>query len=124
MNETPSFALPQPVDATNSEHYIWGEVSEGWRLLAHPELSVIRERVPPGAGESRHYHSRARQFFFVLSGRAQLEFDGGKVAFGAGQGLEVAPGLPHRFANAGPEDVVFLVISSPTTIGDRTSVPD
>jgi len=30
---------------------------------------VIRERIPPGRGEVRHYHPRARQCFFVLSGQ-------------------------------------------------------
>ena len=104
------------------EHYVWGDVCEGWRLLKHPELSVIRERVPPGASEVPHYHTRARQFFYVLSGTATLEFESGPVSFGAGQGVHVPPGVSHRFFNPSSEDVVFLVISSPSTEGDRTVV--
>jgi mannose-6-phosphate isomerase-like protein (cupin superfamily) len=34
----------------------------------------------------------------------------------------VPPGTSHRFANVGSEPVEFLVISSPTTQGDRTNV--
>ena len=34
----------------------------------------------------------------------------------------VPPNLEHRFCNRSTEDVVFLVISSPTTTGDRTNV--
>ena len=105
-----------------AEHYVWGEVCEGWRLLRHPELSVIRERVPPGASEVRHFHERARQFFYVLSGTATLEFETGPVSFGVGQGVHVPPGRPHRFCNLSSDDVVFLVISAPTTEGDRTTV--
>lgn len=105
----------------NAEHYVWGGDCDGWHLLKHPDLSVIRERVPPGRGEIRHYHSRARQFFFVLTGRAVLEFDDGVVDFGPGEGVHVLPGVHHRFVNKGPGPVEFLVISSPTTLGDRTN---
>lgn len=111
-----------PVSVANAEHYIWGQVCDGWRLLRHDQLSVIQERVPPGASETRHFHSRARQFFYVLSGTATLELEQGSVSLGAGEGLHVPPGAPHRFWNTASEDVVFLVISAPTTEGDRTPV--
>jgi mannose-6-phosphate isomerase-like protein (cupin superfamily) len=110
-----------PVDLSTAEHYIWGEVCDGWHLLKQPGLSVIQERVPPGTGEIQHFHARARQFFYVLSGTATLEFSGRKVSFGAGQGVHVPPEIEHRFANHSDEEVVFLVISSPSTAGDRTN---
>jgi mannose-6-phosphate isomerase-like protein (cupin superfamily) len=83
------------------------------------DLSVIQERVPPGAGEVRHRHLKARQFFFVLSGIATIEFEDGDVAFSAGEGVEVAAGLRHRLVNRSDGDLVFLTISAPTTAGDR-----
>jgi len=111
-------------DTGTAEHYTWGGVCDGWHLLKNPALSVIQERVPPGAGEARHFHSHARQFFFVLSGTATMEFESDAVTFGAGQGLHVPPGTRHRFVNRSDADVVFLVISSPTTAGDRTNVAE
>lgn len=114
----------QPVDLETAEHYIWGDVCDGWRLLSHSHLSIIRERVPPGTGEVKHYHIHARQFFYILSGSATLEFDTQSVPFHAGQGIHVPPGIPHRFTNTGTEDVHFLVISAPTTVGDRINVGD
>jgi mannose-6-phosphate isomerase-like protein (cupin superfamily) len=62
--------LASPVSISNAEHYVWGQVCDGWHLLKSDGLSVICERVPPGAGEIAHYHERAHQFFYVLSGRA------------------------------------------------------
>jgi mannose-6-phosphate isomerase-like protein (cupin superfamily) len=109
-------------DLSSAEHYIWGGVCDGWHLLKDPALSVIQERVPPSACETRHFHSRARQFFYVLSGTATMEFEAEVITFGAGQGLHVPPGIQHRFVNRSDTDVVFLVISSPTTAGDRTNV--
>jgi len=123
-NDSPmTHDLPEsPTSLENAEHYVWGKDCEGWHLLKQPDLSVIRERVPPGRGEVRHFHSRARQYFFVLKGIAELEFDGSSVTFGPGEGVHVAPGVNHRFANKGSEPVEFLVISSPTTQGDRTNL--
>jgi len=111
-----------PSDISNAAHYTWGDACDGWRLLADPTLSVIQERVPPSAGEARHYHVKARQFFYVLSGIATMEFEDGKVTFGPNQGLHVPPGTPHRFVNESDADVEFLVISSPTTAGDRVDL--
>lgn len=113
---------PTPIDALTAEHYVWGNVCDGRHLLKGKDLSVIQERVPPGAGETRHFHSRARQFSFVLSGTATIEFNGAAVELGPGKGLHVPPGTEHRFSNRSSEEVVFLVISSPTTAGDRTNV--
>jgi mannose-6-phosphate isomerase-like protein (cupin superfamily) len=48
-----------------------------------------------------------------------IEFEDGDIVFGPGQGVEVAPGLLHRFVNRSDRDVEFLTISAPTTIGDR-----
>jgi mannose-6-phosphate isomerase-like protein (cupin superfamily) len=105
-----------------AEHYVWGEVCDGWHLVKSPSLSVIQERVPVGASEVKHYHSKARQFFYVLSGVATLEFNHQKISFGMGQGVHVPPEVPHRFINASLEEVVFLVVSTPSTAGDRVNL--
>lgn len=113
---------PMPIDRTSAEHYVWGGVCDGWRLVNGTSLSVIEERMPPAAREKRHYHTRARQFFYVLSGTLTMERDGDMITMAAGHGLEIAPGTPHQARNDGATDVVFLVISAPTTAGDRTEV--
>jgi mannose-6-phosphate isomerase-like protein (cupin superfamily) len=112
------------VNKTNAEHYVWGEVCEGWRLVAREDLSVIQERIPPGRGEVRHYHERARQLFFVLQGALEIEVDGGVSHLGPGDALEIAPTRRHRVWNAGAADATFLVVSAPTTQGDRVNVAD
>lgn len=57
-----------PIDKANAEHYVWGGSNDGWHLVKRDEMSVIQERIVPGGAEVRHYHQRARQFFYVLSG--------------------------------------------------------
>ncbi len=91
-------------------------------LAALPAAPARAEAEMTGAAETRHVHATARQFFYVLSGTATMEFEGDCVAIEAGQGLHVPSGVPHRFLNASPNDVHFLVVSAPSTRGDRMEV--
>ena len=112
----------EPIDRSSAEHYTWGAACDGWHFVKRAELSVIAERVPPGGKEVRHFHGVSRQFFFILSGCAVIEVDGQRVSLGEGQGIEVAPGVPHQFLNESEADVHFIVVSHPTTRGDRVEV--
>jgi mannose-6-phosphate isomerase-like protein (cupin superfamily) len=103
----------------NTEHYVWGGMCEGWRLLAGPDLSVTQERIPPGGGEVPHHHQRARQLFFVLEGQLEMDVGLETARLHRGEAIEVPPERIHRVWNASDEDVLFLVISAPTTQGDR-----
>ena len=110
------------VSKANAEHYTWGEVCDGWHLLKASNLSVIEERVPPGGAEVRHYHERAHQFFYVLSGEAAMEIDGQRMIIGPHQGLSVPPKTPHRLLNESQQDLLFITISAPMSHGDRILV--
>jgi mannose-6-phosphate isomerase-like protein (cupin superfamily) len=104
------------------DHYQWGDVCDGWRLLERSDLSVIQERIPPGAGEARHYHARARQLFFVRHGELQIELQDRLFHLAEEDSLEVPPGDAHRVRNEGSVDAIFLVVSAPTTRNDRINV--
>jgi mannose-6-phosphate isomerase-like protein (cupin superfamily) len=108
-----------PVSAETAEHYTWGEVCDGWHLVRSEGLSVIEERMPAGSKEQRHFHMKARQFFYVLAGELTMEVEGRAVVVGARRGLEIAPGEKHQARNESEEDVRFLVIASPPAQGDR-----
>ena len=110
------------IDRTLAEHYQWGQNCDGWHLVKSDSISVIQERMPAHTSEVRHFHSRSRQFFFVLSGRATIEIDGQRQALGMHQGVEVAPGVPHQVVNEFDEDLNFLVVSCPPSHGDRITV--
>jgi quercetin dioxygenase-like cupin family protein len=115
--------MGEPIRATETNHYTWGEVCDGWRLASGAQLSVIEERMPPGSSEQRHFHSQARQFFYVLAGELTMEVDGRVYVLEPGQGIEIAPGERHQATHpeTAGEDVRFLVISTPASQGDRTS---
>ncbi|WP_375551583.1 cupin domain-containing protein [Rhodophyticola porphyridii] len=111
------------VNRSNAPHDKWAEVCDGWRLLDGDDLSVIEECMPPGAAEVMHVHDKANQLFFVLDGTLTIEVDGRTDRLGPSDGLNVRPGQIHQARNEDAvSDVRFLVISSPTTRGDRKAV--
>src|SRR5579871_5248825 len=76
----------------NAEHYNWGENCDGWHLLKSDSLSLIQERMPPGTSEQLHYHHRAQQVFYILSGNAKFIVDGIEQLVGVGQSIHLAKG--------------------------------
>ena len=110
------------ISMDNAEHYIWGEICDGWHLLKREELSIIQERVPARGAEVMHYHNTARQFFYILEGEGTMVFETEVIVLKKGQGLDVAPQTRHQFKNESKSDVHFLVISVPSTRGDRVNL--
>ena len=106
----------------NAQHYVWGQVCDGWHLLKREDLSVIQERVPAGGAEVMHYHNTARQFFYILEGEGTMALEDREVILRKGQGIEIAPQVKHQFKNRSGADVHFLVISVPPAQGDRVNL--
>lgn len=106
----------------NSEHYQWGDHCDSWHLLNTVGLSVIQEKMPVGTSESRHFHNRSQQLFYVLSGLASFEIEGQVFTVKPGESIHVLKGMKHCIANRGMEDLAFLVISEPKAHGDRVDV--
>ena len=110
------------ISIENAEHYVWGEVCDGWHFLKRDDMSVIQERLPAGGAEVMHYHNSARQFFYMLEGEGTMIYEDHEVILKKGQGIEIAPQVKHQFKNQSNVDVHFLVISVPSTRGDRINV--
>ncbi|AJY77008.1 cupin domain-containing protein [Paenibacillus beijingensis] len=107
------------VSKETANHYVWGNNCDGWPLVERSDLSIKQERMPQGTMETRHYHQKSRQFFFVLRGTLKMEIEGEWFEMKEGQGIEVSPTKLHQAVNDSNEDVEFIVISQPTTKGDR-----
>ncbi|HEX4894550.1 MAG TPA: cupin domain-containing protein [Hyphomicrobiaceae bacterium] len=107
------------ISKRTAEHYTWGGDCDGWHLVKRDELSVIHERMPAGRAEVRHHHRMARQLFFVLSGTLTMVLSDRHELIGPGEAVEIPPGEVHRAENRGDGPVEFLVISHPSTRGDR-----
>jgi mannose-6-phosphate isomerase-like protein (cupin superfamily) len=111
--------IPEPTSRIVAKHYAWGEGCDGWHLVHAAGLSVIEERMPPGTREERHWHARALQIFYVLSGTLVLEVEGVRHELGPHSAIELPQGTAHQAFNESDGDVEFLVISTPPAQGDR-----
>jgi len=107
------------VDRATAEHYQWGDGCDGWHLVKNQQLSVIEETMPPGTAEVRHYHERAQQFFYVLSGEVVMEAEQHEKSIKEGTGIWIGPGVCHQIRNVASSPARFLVISQPPSHGDR-----
>lgn len=104
------------------EHFKWGKDCDGWNLHKEDSLSVIKERMPYKTSEEMHYHEKAKQVFYIIKGNAEFDTDGIIQNVCSGESISIRPESLHRITNNNPEDLEFLVISSPSTAGDRIEI--
>jgi mannose-6-phosphate isomerase-like protein (cupin superfamily) len=82
-------------------------------------MQSIISGVPSGCAEIRHYHNKSEQFFYIFSGVATIEVDGKIHQVSPSKGLHITAGQPHRLSNQHNEDLVFIIVSTPPSHGDR-----
>ena len=107
------------VSRKNAEHYNWKEVCDGWHFTKSDELSVIAEKMPPYTEEDMHFHHKSKQFFYILSGEAEMRFKDETVKLKEGTGVEVSPMEVHQMRNTSDKEIEFIVVSMPKSHGDR-----
>jgi len=107
----------------NSEHYIWGDNCNGWHLVKTNDLSVIQESMPPNTEEKTHCHESSQQFFYILKGKATFIINEETTFVNTGEGLHIKHKIIHQIKNNSSEPLHFLVISQPTSKGDRHEEP-
>ncbi len=104
----------------NITPYNWGENCKGWKLLDNNELSIIEETMPPNTEEVMHYHQSAQQYFYILEGEAHFWINSNSEhVVKANEGISIPNNVPHQIQNRSNQTIRFLVISNPSTKGDR-----
>lgn len=115
-------SLPEVVSTQNTEHFIWGDVCDGWWLKKKGDFTIISESMPPNSAEKKHYHDKAEQFFYVTEGELTFELDGKKFTLKQGEGITVPAKVVHTMWNTSKAKTTFLVISSTDLKDDRTDL--
>ena len=68
-----------PVSKSTKKAYRWGNGGIGWPLVETKGLLVVEETLAPGCSEKHHYHNQAAQCFYMLAGRAVMQFADGQT---------------------------------------------
>ena len=103
------------------KYYKWGNDCEGWNFVDEETLTVKQERMPGGTSETIHYHEKAQQFFFILTGKARIETEDSIIEIKTGEGIHIDAGIKHRIINNTGEDLEFILCSQPSTSNDRVN---
>ncbi|MFJ8623469.1 cupin domain-containing protein [Kitasatospora sp. NPDC093550] len=109
-------AVQAPILARRAEAETCADPSATMTLLAETDpgqggFTVYRSRFSRGAaGAPSHFHTKAWELFFVISGSLEVLVGEEVTVLGEGDFLAVPPHTPHAFAAAeGAEaDVLFL----------------
>lgn len=112
------------VSVNNVEHFVWGNLCDGWWLKKGGNFTVIEEMMPPSGLEVKHFHNLTEQFFYVLNGTLYIEIDDHEYKLDNNQGIEIPVGAVHQVLNKFKDSVRFLVISCPDSHSDRINVED
>jgi mannose-6-phosphate isomerase-like protein (cupin superfamily) len=99
--------------------YSWGDGCYGWNFVDTDALSIKQELMPPDTAEQLHYHEKANQFFFILSGKANFTIDGVEHILKPNEGIEIKAGQKHLISNKNDSDLEFILYSQPSTKNDR-----
>jgi mannose-6-phosphate isomerase-like protein (cupin superfamily) len=73
--------------------------------------SLAEATLPAGASTERHYHRAAEEFYFVLSGKGEMEIDGETREVGPGDAILIPPGARHAIRALAP--LRFLCCCAP-----------
>ncbi len=72
--------------------------------------------VDPGSNSPLHRHN-CEEVYYVLDGSGEIEFDGVKHRFEAGDAVYIRENAHHRVFNGGGKIVRLLVVAGPMFVG-------
>jgi quercetin dioxygenase-like cupin family protein len=98
----PGDRLENPVTGEVLVFHRTAEETDGESVLVE---TIVR---PHGFVAAAHVHPHQTERFEVVEGLLGLRIGGKELVAGPGDVAVVAPGTPHRFWNAGEEEVRFL----------------
>lgn len=99
--------------------------SEIRELLAHRNSAIRNQslaeaRLPPGAATTPHYHPRAEEIYYILSGHGSMRLGAETRDVSVGDAIAIPPGLTHQIVNTGHDTLLFLCCCAPGYEHDDT----
>lgn len=92
-----------------------------WGRVLHSDLDAFEwHQLPPGAQIDEHNHTLTEEIYVILAGQAEMRLGDDWHTIEAGQLVATPLNTRHAIANAGDEDLEFLVLEVvPPAIRDR-----
>ena len=75
--------------------------------------SLAEATLAPGQKTARHFHPRAEEIYYILSGRGMMIIGEETRAIASGAAIAIAAGAPHHIENDGAQELRFLCCCAP-----------
>jgi mannose-6-phosphate isomerase-like protein (cupin superfamily) len=89
-----------------------------WTAARHQSLAEAT--LEPGGETAEHYHPRAEELYYFVSGSGRMRLGEDEDDVSAGDCVVIPPGTPHKLWNTGPERLVLLCCCAPAYSHDDT----
>jgi mannose-6-phosphate isomerase-like protein (cupin superfamily) len=89
------------------------------RELAGPAWTPVRNQslaeatLEAGGATAEHYHPRAEELYYFVSGRGRMRLGEEEAPVLAGDCVVIPPGTPHKLWNVGAGPLVLLCCCAP-----------
>jgi len=77
------------------------------------QQSLAEATVPPGGETVEHFHRETEEIYHFVAGAGRMRLAGDESPVRAGDTVVIAPGLPHKLWNPGPDTLVLLCCCAP-----------
>ena len=84
-----------------------------YRNSAIRNQSLAEARLEAGQATTPHYHPRAEEIYFIVSGSGQMRIDNEAQDVGRGDAIAIPPGAVHQIVNTGNSDLRLLCCCAP-----------
>ena len=81
-------------------------------------FKVKRIVVDPGAQLSYQSHERRAEHWVIVAGQAEVQLDGQRQEFKAGDYIKIPTRAKHRIKNIGNEELVFVEVQTGEYFGE------
>ncbi|RYG75175.1 cupin domain-containing protein [bacterium] len=75
--------------------------------------SLAEATLRPSQCTTLHYHPKAEEIYFILSGSGVMQIEDQKRGVGPGDAIAIPSGSKHQICNPHGEDLVFLCCCAP-----------
>jgi mannose-6-phosphate isomerase-like protein (cupin superfamily) len=117
--------LVQTVRLEDREPFVTADGSTIRELAGVPSGNAVNQSlaqatVPAGGETVEHYHRVAEEIYHFTAGAGRMRLGAQEADVRAGDTVVIAPGVPHKLWNPGPDPLVLLCCCAPPYSHDDT----
>ena len=113
------------INRAQAQPFITKDGSQIRELLAYRNSAIRNQSLAEAtiaisSATQEHYHPKAEEIYYILSGTARMKIDGEMRDVGPLDAIAIPPGARHKIWNIGDAPLVLLCCCAPAYENDDT----